>query len=161
MCFPVKKLTKKQSRLNKPWLSNALINCIKKKNKLYRKYLRNPIMDRQSIYKSYKNKLNHSLRIAKRLHYEKKLNNVQSTLATWKVLNDILNRSKINSNRCSTFKAGDCEVTDPVEIAHKFCSYFTSIGPNLARGKQSSALLRSFLNGSLHSQYSSTLYNPR
>ena len=46
-------------------------------------------MDRQSIYKSYKNKLNHSLRTAKRLYYEKKLNNVQSntranTRTTWK-----------------------------------------------------------------------------
>ena len=52
-------------------------------------------MDRQSIYKSYKNKLNHSLRTAKRLYYEKKLNNVQSnTRATWKVLNEILNRRK-------------------------------------------------------------------
>ena len=115
-------------------------------------------MDRQSIYKSYKNKLNHSLRTAKRLYYEKKLNNVQSnTRATWKVLNEILNRSKRNSNRCSTFKADDREITDPVEIANKFCSYFSSIGPNLARGIQSSASHRSFLNGPLHSQYSSTL----
>ena len=92
-------------------------------------------MDRQSIYKSYTKKLNHSLRTAKRLYYEKKLNNVQSnTRATWKVLNEILNRSKRNSNRCSTFKADDREITDPVEIANKFCSYFSSIGPNLERG---------------------------
>ena len=82
-------------------------------------------MDRQSICKSYKNKLNHSLRIAKRLYYEKNLNNVQSnTRATWKVLNENLNRSKRNSIRCSTFKADDREITDPVEIAKKFCSYF-------------------------------------
>ena len=65
VCFLVKKVTGKQSRLNKPWLSNALIKCIKKKNRLYKKYLRNPTMDRQSIYKSYKNKLNHSLRGSK------------------------------------------------------------------------------------------------
>ena len=56
---------------------------------------------------------------------EKKLNNVQSnTRATWKVENEILNRSKRNSNRRSTFKADDREITDPVEIANKFCSYF-------------------------------------
>ena len=115
-------------------------------------------MDRQSIYKSYKNKLNHSLRTAKRLYYEKKLNNVQSnTRATWKVLNEILNRSKRNSNRCSTFKADDREITDPVEIANKFCSYFSSIGPNLARGIQLSASHRSFLNGSFTQ---SIFFNP-
>ena len=62
--------------------------------------------------------------------------------------NEILNRSKRNSNRCSIFKADDREITDPVETANKFCSYFSSIGPNLARGIQSSASHRSFLNGS-------------
>ena len=49
MCFPVKTFPRKQSRLNKPLLSNFLINCIKKKIRLYiiKKYLRNPTMDRQ------------------------------------------------------------------------------------------------------------------
>ena len=74
-------------------------------------------MDRQLIYKSYKSKLIHSLRIAKRLYYYKKLNNVQSnTRATWKGLNEILNRKKRNSKSCSTFKADDREITDPVGV---------------------------------------------
>ena len=78
-------------------------------------------MGRQSIYKSYKNKLNYSLRIAKRLYYEKNLNNVQTnTRATWKVLNEILNRSKRNSIRCSTFKADDREITDPGKLPTSF-----------------------------------------
>ena len=86
------------------------------------------------------------------------MNNVQSnTRATWKVLNEILNRSKRNSNRCSTFKTDDREITDPVEIANKFCSYFSNIGPNLARGIQSSASYRSFLNGSFTQ---SIFFNP-
>ena len=59
-CFPVKKLTKNQSSLNKPWLSYALIKCINKKSRPYKRYLQNPTMDRQSVYKSYKNKLNRS-----------------------------------------------------------------------------------------------------
>ena len=77
------------------------------------------------------------------------MNNVQSnTRATWKVFNEILNRSKRNSNRFSTFEANDREITDPVEIANKFCSYFSSIGPNLVRGIQSSASHRTYVNGS-------------
>ena len=59
VCFPVKKkLTRNHSRLNKPWLSSVLIKSIKKKNRFYKKYLRNTTMYRQSIYNSYKNKLN-------------------------------------------------------------------------------------------------------
>ena len=34
---------------------HVLIKCIKKKNRLYKKYLRNPTMDHQSVYKMYKN----------------------------------------------------------------------------------------------------------
>ena len=48
-----------------------------------------------SLYKTYKNKLNHSLRLAKRLYYEKKLQDVKSnTHATWKILNEVLHRKK-------------------------------------------------------------------
>ena len=67
---------------------------------------------------------------------------------TWKLLNEILNRKKRKWKICSTFKADDREITDPVEIANKFCSYFSNIGPNLARNIQSSSSHRSFLNGS-------------
>ena len=65
-----------------------LPSALRRKTGFIGEYLQNPTMDRQSIYKSNKNKLNHSLLIAKRLYYEKKLNNVESnTRATWKVLN--------------------------------------------------------------------------
>ena len=63
-------------------------------------------------------------------------------------MNEILNRSKRHSNRFSTVEANDREITDPVEIANKFCSYFSSIGPNLVRGIQSSASHRTYVNGS-------------
>ena len=86
------------------------------------------------------------------------MNNVQSNIrATWKVLNEILNRSKRNSSRCSTLKADDRKITDPVEIVNKFCSYFSSIGPNLAKGIQWSASHHSFLNGSFTQ---SIFFNP-
>ena len=67
---PLKKLAGKRKRITKPWLSKALIKCIKRINKLYKLYIRNPSTDREIFYKHYKNKLNHSLRIAKRLYYE-------------------------------------------------------------------------------------------
>ena len=89
---------------------------------------------------------------------EKKLNNVQSnTRATWKVENEILNRSKRNSNRRSTFKADDREITDPVKIANKFCSHFSRIGPNWEIKRVYSRQLHTvlFLMVPLHSQYSS------
>ena len=61
-CFPLKKVTRKQRRLKKPRLTKALLKSIKKKNYLHKKYL--PSMDDDLRYKSYKNKLIHTLRSA-------------------------------------------------------------------------------------------------
>ena len=90
-CFPLKRVTRKQRRFKKPWLTKALLKSIKRKNNLYKKYLRVPSMVNASLYKTYKNKLNHTVRLAKRLYYEKKLQDVKSnTHATWKILNEVL-----------------------------------------------------------------------
>ena len=92
-CFPLKKATRKQRRFKKPWLTKALLKSIKTKNKLYKKYLQVPTVDNSSLYKRYKNKLNHTLRLAKRRYYEKKLEDAKSnTHATWKILNEVLNK---------------------------------------------------------------------
>ena len=49
----------------------GLVNSVKKKNMLYKCFLNNPDSSNENAYKSYKNKLTHSLRVAKRLYYEK------------------------------------------------------------------------------------------
>jgi hypothetical protein len=66
-CFPLKKIRIRRGFRSKPWLSNGVLNSIKKKNKLYKKILQNPTPQSETFYKTYKNKLNHSLRISKRL----------------------------------------------------------------------------------------------
>ena len=94
-CFPLKKATRKQRRFKKPWLTRALLKSIKTKNKLYKKYLQVPTVDNSSLYKRYKNKFNHTLRQAKHRYYEKKLEDAKSNAhATWKTLNEVLNRKK-------------------------------------------------------------------
>ena len=65
-CFPLKKTKASNYRLRKPWLSKGLLKSIRTKNKLYRQYLTNQSLHYEIRYKNYKNKLNHSLRIAKR-----------------------------------------------------------------------------------------------
>ena len=64
-CFPFKKIKLSERCLNKPWISLGLLKSIKKKNKLYKQYLSNPSNHSEVHYKRYKNKLNHSLRVAK------------------------------------------------------------------------------------------------
>ena len=79
-----KKIKRSDRRLNKPWISLGLLKSIKKKNKLYKQYLSNPSNHSEVHYKRYKNKLIHSLRVAKRLYCDKKLEESKSNVkATW------------------------------------------------------------------------------
>ena len=87
----------------------------------------------KKIYKSFRNKLTHSLRVAKRLYYEKKIDQLKSNVkGTWKVLNEILNRDRGKRGLPSIFRTDSQEIFDPIEIANQFCKYFTNIGPSLA-----------------------------
>ena len=46
---------------------------IRRKNKLYKKFLCHPTSNNENKYKVYKNKLNHIIKITKKKHYEEKL----------------------------------------------------------------------------------------
>ena len=158
-CFPLKRVTRKQRRFKKPWLTKQLLKSIKRKNNLYKKYIRVPSMVNASLYKTYKNKLNHTLRLAKRLYYEKKLQDVKSnTQATWKILNEIINIKKSKPQVNTVFRSDNLEISDPIEVANRFSCYFSSIGPNLARKIQSPPCShKDFLSGTFRD---SIFFNP-
>ena len=143
----MKKL-KRHLHPRRPWISRGLLKSIKQKNKLYKQYLSNPSPQKELKDKTYKNKLNHSLRIAKRLYYDKKLNESKSNMrATWRLLNEVLNSKKSRPKPNSVFKADDQEISDPMEIANRFCYYFSNIGPNLAKRLQSATSHKNSLFG--------------
>ena len=112
--------------------------------------MKNPSAQSELLYKTYKNKLNHSLRLSKRLYYEKKLENCKSNnRKIWKVLNEIINKKNNKSVQSSIFKVDGLEISDPTDIANRFCNYFTNIGPNLAKKVSScSTSFKAFLTGS-------------
>ena len=133
-CFPLKairgKLLKNRSS---PWISPGLLKSINKKNRLYQKFIRSPSLSNERIYKTYKNKLNHLIRLAKRKYYDTKFESAKNDLrTTWKLLNEVINKRKSRAPFPSSLESEGKTVTDPEEIADKFCKYFTNIGPSLA-----------------------------
>ena len=65
--FQCIKIIHRQERPNhKPWITTALKKSIKKKNQLYALSIKTPCDFTRSRYRSYRNKLNHLLRIAER-----------------------------------------------------------------------------------------------
>jgi len=133
--FPLKNISNKRAKLiNKPWISKGLLTSIKHKSDLYKKFLKNPSEINNKIYKQYKNKLSYLLKIAKKNYYDFKFEEANGNLRkTWKLLNEIINRKgKKNSKLPSIFTDGNKDISNPHEIANKFCNFFTNVGSNLA-----------------------------
>lgn len=51
---------------SKPWFTVDLFKLLRKRNKLYRKYISNPTPFTHGVYKSYRNKYINSIRSAKK-----------------------------------------------------------------------------------------------
>ena len=60
--FPLNEVKRRYNICKSPWLSDGIYNSIRKKNHLYRKFLRNPTSQNKSIYILYKTKLNTLIR---------------------------------------------------------------------------------------------------
>ena len=86
--------------MRSPWLSYSLLKCIRRKNRLYRSFIRKPTEANKEAYKKYRNRLNTTLRLAKQNYFsnilEKERNNMRNT---WKILNSIMRPN--NHKKCS------------------------------------------------------------
>ena len=66
---------------------------------MYMRYLKRPSYANETFYKRYRNKLTHSLRIAKRIYYDRQLDHLKSNIKiTWQILNEVINRKDEQAN---------------------------------------------------------------
>ena len=104
----------------------GLVKSINKKSRLYKSFLDHRTAECEAPQKSYKNRLNHLIRYAKKKYFDDKLEKAKGLQnSTWKILNEAINKQP----QC-TFEFDNGEkVADPSKIAERFCDYFTNIGP--------------------------------
>ena len=129
-CFPVR-MTNKIYYTRKPWLTECLRDAIKKKNKLYRQYLK--VRCVRNLYKEYRNRLKCLLKAAEKKHYcDLMIQYKTNAKMAWKIIKSVINRNrKIKVNE--QFKLNDGSVTtDPKVISNKFNDFFVNVGPSLA-----------------------------
>ena len=108
-----------------------MMNCIRRRNVLYKKSILKPNDDNVQKYKMYRNKLNISLKLAKQNYYYSRLENEKGNMRnTWKILNSFLRRSR--KPLCRKFTSKSVNITDPQQIANEFNQYFANVGPSLA-----------------------------
>ena len=132
-CFPKIRIRKKYSN-RKPWLSDALRNSIRNKNKLYHKYKKIPSVKNESSYKSFRNKLNHMLKIVEKKYYRDLIiYHKDNTRKYWSIIESIINKHQKSNIQCK-FKLSNGIVTDDKKaISESFNNFFIIIGPTLAK----------------------------
>jgi hypothetical protein len=131
LCFPLEQTSNKHRKnVLSPWITKCLLTSIKKRKKLYKKLFSSPYHTRES----YKNKLNYLIRTAKRTYYDNRFNLEKTNLKeTWKLINEVINKSKCKTPLSPTFNYGNKILTDQLEIANGVCEYFSNVGPNFAK----------------------------
>ena len=128
--FP-KKRYKKSYHNRKPWLSSTLKECIKRKNKLYISAKRNRISN--EIYKNYKNRLSHLLKVSEKQYYQESLEKHRSNMRkTWEIIKMVINKNK-NKTTNSEFLVNNRLTTDKTKVANGFNKYFVNVGATLAK----------------------------
>ena len=134
-CVPLKKYRKYDyKRVPKlPWVSKSILRSINRKNNLYVSYISNPNDISRRRYRSYKNTLTTTLRLAKKRFYAEKLQIFKNDLKnTWKIINGALNKSK-KSSAVTKLCVDGTVIEDSRSIADEFNTYFSQVGPKLAR----------------------------
>ena len=131
--FPLVKIKVKSENKDKPWLSSSILNSVKKKNSLYKNYIKSKSPDVKIKYLKYKNKLVSVIRHAEKKYYADKLLNVKDNISkTWRIMNEMCGR-KTTHNCIKEIKVNDLIINDPQEIANRFDDFFVNVGPTLAK----------------------------
>ena len=127
----------KRNRIANPWITNALINSISKKDCLYKKWKQStsklctsgdPRLYEE--YRSYRNRLSNLVKVSKHKYYNKKFENATGNLKqTWSLMNEL--RGKCKSTIPPYMTINNDVVTDKHTIATEFNKYFSSLARNL------------------------------
>ena len=135
--MPLKKMSKKGLKfLNKPWITLGIRKSIKRRESLYRKFIKakNPVSKEQhhNNYKELRNQIVLLCRESKKLHYNNFfIENINNIKNTWKGIKSIINiKNNITSTPTSIMNKKEI-ISDPTEVANKFNEYFSNIADNL------------------------------
>ena len=111
-------------------MSNALHNCIKEKQRLYKLSLSD--MNYLPIYKRYRNILTNALRKAKSIHYSNKFKSCsRDAKSTWKVINSLLH-GREDKGKDLVLRINNEEIAVPNLVGNEFNNYFSSVASSLA-----------------------------
>lgn len=130
---PIRQISKNNTALKCPWLTKGLQNACKKKNALYKQFIRLRTEDSEQRYKLYKNKLTEVLRTRKKLYYTNLINNNKNNIKeVWSILNSIIKGNTKNKVYPNYFVDKNIDNYNMNEVVESFNNFFVNVGPDLA-----------------------------
>lgn len=130
---PLKQYTRKYNYRDRPWITKGLHNASKKKNALYREFIKRRTKETESKYKKYKNKLTNIMRKCKKDYYSKLLNNNKNNIkGIWNILNSIIRNDSGHTNYPQYFNDNNIKNYNIDDVVNSFNNFFVNVGPNLA-----------------------------
>ena len=135
--MPWRKLNKKELRLQtKPWITNGILNSIKRRDKLLRKYIDAKDLVRKELlrteYKTLRNRITYTINMSKKNHFQHYFAENQNNIKkTWTGIKNIINIRNASKNQPSSMLIDKSLKTNPTDIAEGFNAYFSSIAEKL------------------------------
>lgn len=129
--FPLITKYIKPNHLSKPYITPEIKAKIKEKNKLARKYAKQPITYGEE-FRRLRNQVTQAIRTAKGNYIKNKLEEHSGNIKkTWQILNSVLGR-QTKCKLSDTYTHDNVKLNRPDHIAENFNSYFINVGKSLA-----------------------------
>ena len=135
--FPLQKLSKhKTKKQRKPWMNFHILDMIKNKHKLFKKYLNNKTPENMMAYKNKRNNVKKEIEKAKKQYYYSFFKNCKNDpQKIWRGINKLTNKSQRARSSLPDYIKIDGEgnmSTNPKFIINKLNKHFVCKGPKLA-----------------------------
>ena len=140
--FPKQKIKVKTKDLQIPWVTKGIKKSSKKKQGLYQKFLKNRNVKNDTEYKSYKKLFETIKKRSKKKHFSKLILKYKDNVKkTWTVIKDAIGKSRCTQHTFPKKIIHESKTfTDINLLAQEFNSFYTNIGPNLAKKIDNSSM---------------------
>ena len=122
----------KTNKINNPWFNKELWCLLHKKDRLNKIFLQKNNTKAKETYIKVKNQYFHLIKRKKKEYYKNKFTNYQNNIKkTWQTINEILGRSKYNTNKINCLSKAGKDIYKPIEIANTLNEHFSTVSSKL------------------------------
>ena len=139
---PLLKVTQKEyKRKFKPWITDAILEKIDKKNNIFQKYINcKDDVTKQELHRQYtrqKNLVTSLTRQSEKQYYNNYFTTNKDNLQkVWKGIKEIINIKSKSHSHPNCIIDNDHTITDPTKIANSFNKYYSSIASNILKKRK-------------------------